>query len=116
MTVEGIPPCTSVLYLTASAEIGGGNRSLVALWAGLRKTAGVRVMVVCPSDGPMVGLCRELGMCCEVHEYQQTSWRQPLCSWRGWRSWCDVLGRARADLVHANSLDGARSILPCRTA
>src|SRR5713226_7032858 len=98
-----------VLYLTTSGEIGGGNRSLLTLSAGLL-SRGTRVHVVCPSSGPMVEACRGQGIPCEVVHYGQPSLREPRRTWETYRRWIDVLVRTRPDLLHANDLYGARSV------
>jgi glycosyltransferase involved in cell wall biosynthesis len=99
-----------VLFLTNAAHIGGGNRSLLSLWEGLKAHRIVPLMV-CPTDGPMVGACRDAGYQCAVIEYGQPGWRHPLDTLRGARRWDALLTRVRPDLVHANDFYGARSVV-----
>lgn len=99
-----------VVYLTSSSEIGGGNQSFLSLWKGLRRN-GVSLLAVCPSEGPMTALCRETKIPCESMEYRQPAWRQGIQNWRGYRQWRHLLTDFGADLVHANDLFGARSII-----
>jgi glycosyltransferase involved in cell wall biosynthesis len=99
-----------VLYLTNAAHIGGGNRSLLSLWEGL-KTHRIVPLPVCPADGPMVRTCLDAGYECQIVEYEQPSWRHPFGTLRGARQWETLLARVRPDLVHANDFHGARSIV-----
>lgn len=98
-----------VLYLTNSAQIGGGNRSLLTLWEGLR-SRGITPVAVCPTEGPMVEACRNADVGCEVVDYQLPDWLRPLKGWRAFRRWVGLLDRLRIDLVHANDPYGARTV------
>lgn len=98
-----------VLYITASGEIGGGNRSLLALWRGLMP-CGFVPFAVCPGDGPMRAACSDLGVASSVVESVQPSWRDPVASWAGYARWSAVLREWRPALVHANHPLAARSI------
>ena len=98
-----------VLYLSNSSEIGGGNRSFLTLWKGL-KGNGVAISVACPGEGPMVAACREVGIRCEPLAYGQPSWRQMVSSCRSYRQWRNLLSGFQADLVHANDLIPARCV------
>ncbi len=100
-----------VLYLTNSAQIGGGNRALETLWEGLGDR-GVEPLAVVPERGPMADLCREKSIPREILAYQQPSWREPIQTWRGLRAWLDLLDRMEPRLVHANDFVNARSIAP----
>lgn len=98
-----------VLYLTNSAQIGGGNRSLLELWEGLRPR-GITPLAVCPTDGPMVEACRRADVGCEVVDYVQPHWQSPRRGWQSYRRWLGLLDRLGVDLVHANDPYGARTI------
>ncbi len=98
-----------VLYLTNSAQIGGGNRSLLALWEGLRPL-GITPLAVCPAEGPMIEACRRADVGCEVVEYHPPDWQSPLRGWRAFRRWVSLLDRLGVDLVHANDPYGARTV------
>jgi len=98
-----------VLYLTNSAQIGGGNRQLQVLWEGIRKH-GIEPLVVCPTAGPMVELCRHIDVPVEVLQYPQPSWRCPIATIQGYRIWQQLLKRTRPDLIHANDFINARSV------
>jgi len=99
-----------VLYLANAGQIGGGNRVLLQLFQSIRPL-GVTPVVVCPTDGPMVRESTKLGLECEVVDYRQPAWQKPLRSWAGFRAWRRVVERLRVDLIHANGLPGARSIV-----
>jgi glycosyltransferase involved in cell wall biosynthesis/predicted deacetylase len=98
-----------VSYLLASSEIGGGNRSLSAIWPVLRRR-GVDVHVIAPGMGPMVEACREQQIPCDAVDYVQPAWRTPIRSWRAYRTWTRVLRAAAPDVVHANALEGGRAV------
>jgi glycosyltransferase involved in cell wall biosynthesis len=99
------------LYIVNSTKIGGGNRSMLTLWEGLRGTGAVEPCVVCPGEGPMADAIREAGHPCVIHPYQQPDWAHPIKSLRNLFAWHQILCKIRPDLVHANSLDSARSIV-----
>lgn len=98
-----------VLYLANSAEIGGGNKSLETLWRCIQG-AGVWPMAIYPSEGPMVELCRGMGVAASVVAYRQPSWRRPGGSLLGVRGWWQLLRQAKPDVIHANDLMTARSV------
>ena len=98
-----------VLYLANSAQIGGGNRSLLSLWDGLKQSR-ISPLAVSPSDGPMVACCHEMGIPCQVLKYKQPGLDHPFYSVRAYRQWRQILSELRVDLVHANDLYNARSI------
>jgi glycosyltransferase involved in cell wall biosynthesis len=98
-----------VLYLANSAQIGGGNRYLQGLWNGIRNY-GVEPLAVCPTDGPMVELCRNIGVPVEVLQYPQPSWRYPIKAVQGYLLWQQLLKRTKPDLIHANDFINARSV------
>jgi glycosyltransferase involved in cell wall biosynthesis len=98
-----------ILYLANSGQIGGGNRSLMMLWAGLRKR-GIDVLAVCPNSGPMVDACKKEQIPCEIVEYSQIDLRRPLSSWLSHQKWRRVLQALKPDLIHVNDPYGARSI------
>jgi glycosyltransferase involved in cell wall biosynthesis len=98
-----------VLYLSNAAQIGGANRALLTLWAGLG-AHGVSPAAACPADGPMVQACTAAGVPCDVLPYEQPSWREPVRTLRATRRWRSLLTRVRPDLIHANDFHNARSI------
>jgi glycosyltransferase involved in cell wall biosynthesis len=98
-----------VLYLTNSAQIGGGNRSLLTLWSAM-KARGITPLAVCPFEGPMVDACREAGVECYVLPFVQPGWNNPVESIAAHREWSRLLRKVDVDLVHANDPGGARSI------
>jgi glycosyltransferase involved in cell wall biosynthesis len=100
-----------VLYLAASAEIGGGNRYLLTLWSALSRYRDVELLAICPKDGPMVRLSRAQGIPCEVIDFGQMEWRRPVASWSQYNLWQGLLSRFRPHVIHANHALGARSIL-----
>ena len=97
------------LYLLASSEIGGGNRSMRTIWQGLQKLR-VEPWVVCPGDGPVAEDTGRLGIPYEIFEYEQPSWRKPVLTYRNHNTWCRLIKESQAALVHANSPHSARSI------
>ncbi|HVY60846.1 MAG TPA: glycosyltransferase, partial [Planctomycetota bacterium] len=96
-----------VLFPLNSAEIGGGNRSLLTLWAGLRPL-GIDAAAVAPGAGPMVEACREAAVPCATSDFAQPEWRRPLAAVRGLAGWRGLL--RGHDLVHSNGLQAARSV------
>jgi glycosyltransferase involved in cell wall biosynthesis len=102
-------PSMRVGLLSNAGRIGGGNRSLLTLAVGLH-SRGVEPTVFCPEDGEMADATRSLGIGCEVTSYGQPEWRRPIRTWRDTARWDALLGRARVDLVHANSVDAFRSV------
>lgn len=98
-----------VLYLSNSAQIGGGNRQLQSLWDGMRPR-GLDASAVCPAAGPMADLCRENDIPVEILDYPQPAWRSPLATWSGYRRCQRLLQRTKPDLVHANDFIPARSL------
>lgn len=97
----------NVLYGLNSAAVGGGNRSLLALWSGLRKCE-VGVHAIVPGCGEMSRLCREAGVPITVIPPVEPSLRQP---WGTLRTSARLLHAARSsksDLLHSNELRAAR--------
>jgi glycosyltransferase involved in cell wall biosynthesis len=99
----------NILFLCASGHIGGGNRVLLNLWAGLREK-GIHVFAVCPFEGPMVDACRDRQLPCRVFDYHQPSWRRLADHWAAHRRWIRLLADWSIDLVHANDATCYRSI------
>ena len=64
-----------VLYVANAAHIGGGNRVLLQLCAGVM-ARGVLPCIVLPASGPMEQKCAKLGIPCFVVPDQQPSWRR----------------------------------------
>lgn len=98
-----------VLYLTNSAQIGGGNRILLTLWREA-KAQGLDPVATCVANGPMVRACEQLSVPCEITEYYQPTYRRPVDSFRAYRYWRKLLREYRIELVHANGFLAARSI------
>lgn len=102
-----------VLFVAASGQIGGGNRSLLMQWAGMA-SFGVDVHVLCPTAGPLADLCRTLGMACQIVEYHQPGWRAPFRSWESYLELQRIIAAAQPDVVHANDLHGGRFVTLAR--
>lgn len=98
-----------VLYIANSAEIGGGNRSLLTLWAGL-SVHRVTPIAVCPSEGPMVRACHDLGIPCRILADSGPDWRRPGITWSRFHWWRRLLDEYGVSLVHANGSSGARAV------
>jgi len=98
-----------ILFLANSAEIGGGNRSLLTLATGLRKIGNFPT-VVSPCPGPIVDACLENSLPCEVVDYVQPGWRELPSTWIAFRRWQKLLQEGKIDVIHANGVESARSI------
>lgn len=98
-----------VLLLSNSAQIGGGNRSLLLLADGLRKR-GVQPMIVHPSAGPMLAESRSQQIASVVVPNQQPSWKHPWQTVSARREWRSVIDEFQPELIHANDLSTCRSI------
>ena len=97
------------LYLSNNHEIGGGNRSLLTLWEGIRPL-GVEPFATCTAEGPMPQAMRDADVPCTVVEPHQPSWREPFATLRTVRQYQDILRTHEIDLAHANDPATARSI------
>jgi len=98
-----------VLYLANAAHIGGGNRVLLQLWAGV-VSRGVDPFVVLPTHGPMEDECAKLDLPYRVVPYIQPSWHAPVASWLAMRAWRRLLLEIGPQVVHANDPFTARII------
>lgn len=99
----------SILLLSNSSKVGGGNRSLLLLNHGLR-ACGVEARVVVPAEGAMADACVAESVPFEIAPIDEPSWRRPDQLWRSYRRWGRILADSEADLVHANDVTTARSI------
>ena len=99
-----------ILFLLASAAIGGGNQSLLTLWNEMRKE-GVTPLAVSPKSGPMVKLCEEQGVACRVLDFHQPNLKHPIQTWGGYKRWRRLLKECQPALIHANDPLSARSIM-----
>ena len=75
-----------VLYLANAAHVGGGNKMLLRMCAGVRDL-GVEPLVVLPTAGRMQEECARLGLPCRVVEYDQPSCRNPIKTLRALLCW-----------------------------
>ncbi len=91
-----------ILYLANSAQIGGGNRVLLQLCAGVL-ARGHAAHVILPTPGPMEAECDRLGIRHGIVPHDQPSWRSPVAWWRSLGRWRRVLREVRPDVVHANA-------------
>ena len=98
-----------VLYLVNASQIGGGNRSLQTLWQAIGNSS-VEALAVCPSDGPMVELCRGMAVPVKVFAYAQPSWQHPITTLNAYLRWRRLLLECKPDIVHANDFSNARSV------
>lgn len=98
-----------VLYLCNAAPIGGGNRSLLTLWAGLQRGE-VEPLAVSPEPGAMVDVTASAGIDCRIMPYHQPARSTPARNWRYRRRWRALLKTLQPQLVHANGLAAARSV------
>lgn len=99
-----------ILYLSNSANIGGGERSLLLIASGMQ-ARGHQVTVVVPDSGRMLDACSDLNIPVVVRPYHQCSWKKPLALVRDLWSWRSLLATYRPQVVHANDLFTARSAL-----
>jgi len=96
-----------VLYTLNSAAVGGGNRSILGLWSGLRDYD-VSPHAIIPGSGEMSRLCRAAGVPATEIPPVEPSLRDP---WRTLTSGLRMLQTARAEkseLLHSNELRAAR--------
>jgi glycosyltransferase involved in cell wall biosynthesis len=100
---------TTVLYLANSAQIGGGNRSLLLLNRGLH-LRGNEACVVVPQKGQMLNVCLAENVAFVIRSFQQPSWRFPRETWLSYLNWKRLLYESGASLVHANDVSTARSV------
>jgi glycosyltransferase involved in cell wall biosynthesis len=101
---------TKILYLLNSSQIGGGNRSLLSLWKGLREYQVVPV-VSCPGYGPMSNMVIELGISLYVQPYLESGWTSPLNTAKNTWRWLSMFKKEKISLVHANDPHVARPVL-----
>lgn len=105
-----------VHFLSTAAEVGGGNRSLLTLAAGLQ-ARGVHVSATCPAEGRFPEECRAIGVQCSTGAYPEPSWSNPAALWREQRDWAAQLKEGHVDIVHANDPASGRAFaLACRSA
>jgi glycosyltransferase involved in cell wall biosynthesis len=103
-----------VLYVANAAQIGGGNRSLLVLAAGLQKSG--RSVVALPTPGTMREACEAEKIECIVRPRLQPSWKDPLKSCLDLVGWRRELRDRKVDLIHANDPTTARPLLlPARS-
>ena len=100
---------SDLLYLSNSEQIGGGNRSLLILAAGMQQR-GHNPLLVCPNAGPMVDYCRESRIRCVVRPYVQPSWRKPWETYSESKKWTSLIRDQRIALIHANDCSNARIV------
>lgn len=98
-----------LLFLCASAQIGGGNRSLLSLWDELLPQ-GVEVFAVCPTDGPMVQACVERGISCCVMKYDWFPGKNVFTLAYHFYLWRKLLKDIQPDIIHANERLGNRAV------
>ncbi|MCZ6801039.1 MAG: glycosyltransferase family 4 protein [Nitrospirae bacterium] len=104
-----------LLYLCASAQIGGGNRSLLSLWDELL-LQGTAISAVCPSEGPMVQACVDRGISCCVMRYDWFPGKNIFSLVYNFYRWWKLLKDIQPDIIHANERLGNRAIaLPAKT-
>ncbi len=104
----------TILYLCASAEVGGAEESLLGLLGGLDRQA-YRPILACPAGGALADrAARQEVPVFELplRRLRRTSWPPALLRLRGQlsqtrRQTDELARRLGADLVHANSLTAA---------
>ena len=101
-------PAMHILLSDNASGIGGGNRSLLTLAVGLKRM-GVDVDASYPTPGPMQQACDEADIPHRVIPLHQPSWRQPLATWRSNARWRRELTDIKPNILHANSMEPARS-------
>lgn len=99
-----------VLLLSNSSNVGGGNRSLLLLEQEF-SVRQVEAMVIVPQEGQMSDACRRQATLFEAHSLIQPSWRRPDLLWSNHRSWKRILTSFSAQVVHANDITTARSVI-----
>lgn len=99
-----------LLYQANSAQIGGGNRSLLMLMQGMQQL-GHDLSVVIPSSGPIQDACAQAGINWIIHPTYQPSWRSPVRLALELMWWRRELRRRQIEVVHANDPITARPIL-----
>ena len=98
-----------LLYLCASGQIGGGNRSLLSLWDELLPE-GIAISAICPSEGPMIQACADRGISCRVIKYDWFSRWDFSSLANNYYRWRQLLKETQPDIVHANDRAGAHVI------
>ena len=101
-------------YLTNSSEIGGGNRSLEVLARGLKHTQFEPVFVF-SSKGPMHDLVKKLNFQVAFHNMSQPDWTRIAETMVGIFRWTRLIQKYRLDIIHANGLHNARSVILAAT-
>ncbi len=103
---------SNVLYILNSANVGGGNRSMEALWKGVKITPFIPI-VACPSDGPYWDILKNTDLNTMILKLDQPTWKAPFDFIRSFRYLIDLLKKFEIQLIHANDLLCARPIILC---
>lgn len=96
-----------VVYALNSAQIGGGERSMLTLWDAIRDLE-VMPRAVLPEDGPMAEACRRAGVAHQVGPLRGPSLDHPLRSIRETVLWTSLARKSA--LVHSNDPQAARAV------
>lgn len=97
-----------ILFLANSAEIGGGNCSLLTLWDARVFQERFSACCVLPAEGPMEQECVRREIPCTIAPYVGPPRLRVLASIHHNRLWRDIFRHYRPDLLHAN---GSRGML-----
>src|SRR5437879_2361368 len=98
-----------VLYPLNSEQIGGGNRSMLTLWLGLRNL-GIQPTAVTPKSGPMSMACYEVKVSCHAAFFNQLSWRKPWMTSQALLQWKQFITTPPHEMIHSNGTFAARSV------
>ena len=98
-----------VLYLLNSSQIGGGNRSMLTLWAFIQ-AMDVGVVAVAPRMGPMTTACAEASISVSIVPDLEPSWRHPVQLAEEFRMWSSTIARAKPSLIHTSGFVPSRCV------
>lgn len=98
-----------VALIANSAQVGGGNQSLLALAAGLTASA-TTALVVSPAPGELVTQAQLRALDCVIRPTTQPEFKRVISTLRCQAGWAHWFSTNRIDLVHANGLLAWRSV------
>lgn len=104
-----------ILFVSGSGNIGGAERSLLALLDQLHQMK-FSLTVICPTEGHMIEACGARGIPCYVLNYDWVSWSNPTKFLINYFRWCRLIKEVRPQIVHVNDLPPVRAVaLPAQT-
>lgn len=101
-----------VLFLSNTARLGGGNRSLLLLAKTLQEV-GHSPCVLNIEDGPLLDQCKLYDIPVVKSFDNEFDWRKPISTFRTIASNFRFLRSKKIDIIHANDLSIARQFLHC---